>query len=1375
MIQRHRINTNVGGDKKITVELKQDYDFLEILSLRFTQQDVYASLCADYGVICGRIVANNGLGIPNAKVSIFVPQLEEDSNDPVISVLYPYKTIEDKDEFNYRYNLLPQRKQHPGHEPTGTFPDQIDILTREEVLEVYEKYYSFTVKTNESGDFMIWGVPLGEQTIHVDVDMSDIGCFSLRPNDYIRKGFGVDDFKSSYEFKASPDIDSLPQITSFNKTITVYPFWGNEDFCEIGISRVDFDLSSQGVKIEPMAYFIGSIFTDSGKIRLTKDCVPDSNMGTKCKLITGTATIEAIRFTNELDSLNRPILELYELTEDVDEDGTFMFQLPMNMEYVYTDEYGDNQITNDSNKGVATSAVYRFRITMNGDTNNTKKRTLVAEINRKTVLRSVGAGALTANPFFSAAQSIRVGGKRTLASYLVPNIREYNTTEEEKDKSYTFSIDWNDYPTGATNSNVIFNNEMGKFYPQDYFYRFNYNKVYTLSSFMGSYFNGQGAERETFLGLKNITPKVEDDCESSIVTPPVNFGTRKSSFAILLATVLNIFERIILLSFIGVIQVLIIPFQALRSFRIFIPPIFKRNKPIIDWWPFNPEQNKIGKITIPVVLDVDKYVIEPLQIFGTLKLGIVTYPECEECSDVDGEVDITEPNESTQNAKDVSELFASVMTGVLFPDTTYTTIIDNGVKITDSDPNISKLYLTVPEGINPRPVAVATNGVTIIDLINDPNRYFIRLNGEGYGERLHIFEYYYNNQTYYYVENTVYDFINVENNDLVPFEIYDSQESLFVDEVDGEYSTTIISDDLPTGCNQYRTLYDETIVGETYCIDEEQPYNTLSRNDLVSGYGCSGGKLIAGQTIKAITANPCNTCITKSGYSEFRNGSFTIIPATNRFNRRANRKAIFEYSKRKLIGKLFCEGVTNYSFMDNWLSGTLYFFPFESIVKWNDEPTFDLNFFRTSYCEDLLYFKVKDKRFYYKSTYFDGTNFLAPNTDSPKNNLTYYLNANQKFVNSGTLGHPTTIVDLGPRDEFIKDICLDASLDPNSSVVRNLGTSSYQNFKDMYGLYINYKMDTYGLDGNLRKFFNNDGFNNKIPFKLKNRVLNGDILQLISMNNEVGIEEFSLLNKKYAVYNPTILDQEQYPEFFKATDNSLNGPLPMQLQLDDDGYRIRTSLNEPGRLTESSQNIPFYLWDKKGDGFGLGESQSWKYSTFTSPINITAQPLQGMTLNYAHSLDESYPYVLYPITKEYTGQTISLNNIEYVRISNDFNIEYLNEINGQLSNVIDNTHLNYNNQEEGFTFLYVTDGDGTLSGATEGKLYTRVGEIGNNWVINNWTNNIDYFIKPTSTNYNGNLQILSTPFMFYFGLKPGKTAIDKFINQFGPLGSFTTT
>ena len=151
MQKSYRLKANIGVDKEIRLNIEQDFDFLEILSLKLRQEEVYNRYCSDYGVIAGRVIVNGGFGVPNVKVSVFVPLENEDENNPIISTLYPYKTPSEKNEDGFRYNLLPYEKQHGGHTPTGTFPTKEDILIRKEVLEVYEKYYKYTVKTNDSG------------------------------------------------------------------------------------------------------------------------------------------------------------------------------------------------------------------------------------------------------------------------------------------------------------------------------------------------------------------------------------------------------------------------------------------------------------------------------------------------------------------------------------------------------------------------------------------------------------------------------------------------------------------------------------------------------------------------------------------------------------------------------------------------------------------------------------------------------------------------------------------------------------------------------------------------------------------------------------------------------------------------------------------------------------------------------------------------------------------------------------------------------------------------------------------------------------------------------------------------------------------------
>ena len=88
-----RIRTKVGVDRQVNLNLEQDFEFIEILSLKLSQSEIYTRQCADYGVVAGRVSVNDGFGVPNSKVSIFIPITAEDESNPIISSIYPYKTI----------------------------------------------------------------------------------------------------------------------------------------------------------------------------------------------------------------------------------------------------------------------------------------------------------------------------------------------------------------------------------------------------------------------------------------------------------------------------------------------------------------------------------------------------------------------------------------------------------------------------------------------------------------------------------------------------------------------------------------------------------------------------------------------------------------------------------------------------------------------------------------------------------------------------------------------------------------------------------------------------------------------------------------------------------------------------------------------------------------------------------------------------------------------------------------------------------------------------------------------------------------------------------------------------------------------------------
>jgi hypothetical protein len=376
-----RIRTTPGVDKNIRIELNQDFDFLEILSLKISQEDLYQPFCANYGVVVGRVIANKGFGIPNAKVSIFIPITDEDKKNELIKDLYPFKNPYQKNKDGIRYNLLLSKATCALNVGVGTFPTKEEVLDNDIVLEVFDKYYKYTTKTNFAGDFMIFGVPVGQQTLHMDLDMSDIGAVSVRPYELIGEGFPEKLFASKSEFKKSTNLDSLPQIKTGNKGIDVIPFWGDSETCEVGITRADFD---SGLEIKPTALFFGSIFTDSGKMALNKGCNPKNDMGEEDNLRTGEGRIEMIR-VSEIDTLNWvnnsdviPVsLEDFSIDggELIDEDGVFAFPVPMNIGYVITDEFGNLIPSPDTSIGVATKGMYRFKMNFTQPADNPKFRT----------------------------------------------------------------------------------------------------------------------------------------------------------------------------------------------------------------------------------------------------------------------------------------------------------------------------------------------------------------------------------------------------------------------------------------------------------------------------------------------------------------------------------------------------------------------------------------------------------------------------------------------------------------------------------------------------------------------------------------------------------------------------------------------------------------------------------------------------------------------------------------------------------------------------------------------------------------------------------------------------------------------------------------
>jgi hypothetical protein len=281
-----RIKTNIG-DKFVSVNLDQTYESMDILSLKVYQNDVYRLFDADYGIIVGRVLAN-GVGIPNCRISVFVPINEETITNPTnlddikkieAAALYPFKTVLDKDGNGKVYNLLPKYSRNrnfngfPDNDygigatpkaPVGSFSEKEEVVTNETVAYVYDKYYKFSTITNESGDYILTVPSNRSYTVNMCCDITDIGRFSttaaLLKLDGLPDSFFTPD---GLRINENIPLERLPNIDIQNQGITVKPLWTqNTNNTNVGINRLDFQLTK---KIQPFITIVGNQFTQNAR------------------------------------------------------------------------------------------------------------------------------------------------------------------------------------------------------------------------------------------------------------------------------------------------------------------------------------------------------------------------------------------------------------------------------------------------------------------------------------------------------------------------------------------------------------------------------------------------------------------------------------------------------------------------------------------------------------------------------------------------------------------------------------------------------------------------------------------------------------------------------------------------------------------------------------------------------------------------------------------------------------------------------------------------------------------------------------------------------------------------------------------------------
>lgn len=275
-----RIQTNIDNpqDQYLTVPFDRSIGLIEVLSLKIPMKQEFRRFDSQTGIICGRVFANgnsanNSIGVPNVKVSIFISKDQNlnldnlsDINKTKIKTAelqYPFENSSTK--YNgKRFSLLPKWSTNRGisgfifnvlgigntpKQPVGSNrPELEEVLSNEDLSYLEKKYYKYSTTTNKSGDYMIY-LPVGVENYEIicEVDISDIGPYSINGHQMTQVMGYPEEYFENGKLKNGVDIDVAPNIIRLTSTVTIKPLWSqNSELANnpetVGITRQDFRL-----------------------------------------------------------------------------------------------------------------------------------------------------------------------------------------------------------------------------------------------------------------------------------------------------------------------------------------------------------------------------------------------------------------------------------------------------------------------------------------------------------------------------------------------------------------------------------------------------------------------------------------------------------------------------------------------------------------------------------------------------------------------------------------------------------------------------------------------------------------------------------------------------------------------------------------------------------------------------------------------------------------------------------------------------------------------------------------------------------------------------------------------------------------------------
>jgi hypothetical protein len=330
---------------------------------------------------------------------------------------------------------------------------------------------------------------------------------------------------------------------------------------------------------------------------------------------------------------------------------------------------------------------------------------------------------------------------------------------------------------------------------------------------------------------------------------------------------------------------------------------------------------------------------------------------------------------------------------------------------------------------------------------------------------------------------------------------------------------------------------------------------------------------------------------------------------------------IQEWSNRNKISNAICLDVFSHSFSNNWINGTLFAYPFENkrLFDSNNQPF-------SVFCKTLIYSHETTQNFYYRSSPWDGQRFMG------KTSKQYFEGLiNSKVGNKRYLGAPTTIMDLGAKDTFIQELVNNDEYD--GYIVSKVPSTSFKDISEIFNLFVLSRLVNNSFIDNLlisllpeivlATFFTNKRWSSGgLP-----ALVDGDYSQMLSINSEFGISEFSVSN-----YAQPLDSGFQSVYFGGSSAKPLFGIFLTGNTQDRDYITPRRTIWNPNasinqnpdynfsQIPKKTQTVPFYKWQLDTEDYSQidqftifgNQNNDWVTDTPSIPPNFFSYGYQNM-------------------------------------------------------------------------------------------------------------------------------------------------------------------